>query len=229
MLTVTLQGSGILFDCDGVLVDSTRSGERAWKTWSMERGLNPRDVLDGIHGRRSADTVALFAPPSDRQSALERIDEIEIADALRETRQLPGALTALQSAGHNCAIVTSASRKLLETRLTSARLPKPTVVVTGDDVERGKPFPDAYLLASERLGVPIEECIVVEDSLAGVAAGFASNAAHVLGVGTDALASDASYVVRDLAGCLWSSATGMTIPGAQLLRSKQPHAGFGSQ
>jgi sugar-phosphatase len=87
---ILLPCQGILFDCDGVLVDSVASGQRGWSQWALEYGLDPAQVLEGVHGRRSKDTVAMHVPAEQRQEALQRIDAIEIADAA-STSAIPGA------------------------------------------------------------------------------------------------------------------------------------------
>ncbi|PRY40413.1 HAD-IA family hydrolase [Umezawaea tangerina] len=193
----------VLFDCDGVLVDSTADGEAAWRRWAGEYGVDEHRVLDGLHGRRSPDTVALFLPEHLRAEALARIETIEIAGATG-TKPIAGAADLLASLPDNWAVVTSASPALLHARITAAGLPVPPVVITGTDVGRGKPAPDGYLEAARRLGIPITECVVVEDSVAGVQAGLEAKALHVLGVGSGHATFRADSVVEDLADVTWT-------------------------
>jgi mannitol-1-/sugar-/sorbitol-6-phosphatase len=194
---------GVLFDCDGVLVDSTDSGERAWTRWAGEFGLDPARVLDGVHGRRSTETVSLFLPVDLHAQALQRIEAIEIEGAAA-TMPIAGAGRLLKSMPANWAVVTSASEALVKARLDAAALPTPPVLITADDVTIGKPAPDGYLQAAGRLGFAIDRCAVVEDSQAGVRAGLQAKALHVVGVGERALSTEASIVVRDLTGIRWS-------------------------
>ena len=203
--------AAVLFDCDGVLVDSTADGEAAWRQWAVEYGVDGREVMEGLHGRRSTDTVALFLPAHRRAEALARVDVIEIAGATA-TKPIPGAVGLLASLPGNWAVVTSASPALVRARLTAAGLPIPVVTITAADVGEGKPSPEGYLEAARRLGVAIGECVVVEDSAAGVAAGLAARAGHVLGVGATAGAAGATSVVTDLSGVTWTGA-GLRTPG----------------
>ncbi|WP_189316432.1 HAD-IA family hydrolase [Streptomyces brasiliensis] len=206
----------VLFDCDGVLVDSTRDGERAWTRWAQRYDLDPARVLDGVHGRRSRETVELFLPPPRRADALARIEALEIEGA-RQTPPMAGAHHLLNDPPMPWAIVTSASTQLVHARLHAAGLPLPPVLITGDDVDSGKPAPDGYLEAARRLGVPIAACLIAEDSAAGVRAGQAAGAAHVLGIGRPALQTTATTVVRDLSGLRWTS-TALRMRAESLLR-----------
>ncbi|MGX7681633.1 HAD-IA family hydrolase [Jatrophihabitans sp. DSM 45814] len=207
----------ILFDSDGVLVDSKASGDRAWARWANERGLDPSIVLDGVHGRRSVDTVARYLPEAERASGLEAIDDLEIADA-DTTKPIAGATDLLRTLPDNWAVVTSASTALLSARFTAAGLKLPRVVVASTDVSAGKPAPDGYLLAADRLSVPISDCIVVEDSLNGIRAGRSAGAGHVLGIGSEAVQSDADSVVIDLRACSWTG-TGLQVGPEFVLRA----------
>ncbi|MEV0072242.1 MULTISPECIES: HAD-IA family hydrolase [unclassified Amycolatopsis] len=200
-----LECRAVLFDVDGVLVDSTASGERSWTRWAREHGLDPAVVLDGVHGRRSTETVRMHLPEAQADEGLRRIDELEIGDA-GTTVAIPGAAELLASVAGNWAVVTSASRPLLEARLAAAGLPLAPVVVTAADVSRGKPDPEGYLLGARRVGVPIGECAIFEDSGNGLAAAVAAGPAAVVGVGRGALDSPAAPVVQDLAGIRWTGA-----------------------
>lgn len=210
----------VLFDSDGVLVDSKDSGTRAWVVWAQQYGLDPDAVLDNMHGRRSIDTVSRFLPEADRAAGASAIEELEIADA-GPTKPILGAADLLPKLPGNWAVITSATEPLLRARFAAAGLTLPEVVITGADVDAGKPAPDGYLLAAERLGVPIGDCVVVEDSLNGIEAGRAAGAGSILGIGKDALESDAETVVVDLRACSWSG-TGLRIAPEYLLRTDQP-------
>jgi sugar-phosphatase len=191
----------ILFDFDGVLVDSSGKGEDAWRQWAVEYGLDEHEVVAGIHGRRSADTVAAFLPPELREEGLARIETIEVADTIG-TEPIPGAPGLLAVLPGNWAIVTSASPAVMEARLLAAGLPAPPVRVTGADVGTGKPAPDGYLQGALRLHVPIGECVVIEDSANGIQAGHAAGARYVLGIGSRAVGADS--VVPDLSHVAWT-------------------------
>lgn len=213
---------GMLFDCDGVLVDSLASAERVWTRWANEYGLKPDDVLAVMHGRRSADTVASFVEdPRARAASVEMIERYEIADAAGVSA-IPGAGALLRSLPVDVwAVVTSASEKLAKARLAAAALPYPPKLITADDISAGKPEPEGYLTAASALGVPANEAVVFEDSVAGVKAGQAAGAACVVGVGTAALDTSAEVVVRDLRGLHWDAGT-LQVPGAALLRPSSP-------
>ncbi|MFD5073668.1 HAD-IA family hydrolase [Streptomyces sp. NPDC058371] len=208
---------GLLFDNDGVLVDSDHGVGLAWGQWARARGLSPRDVTAMVHGRRSADTVALLVTdPHERAAALAEIDRLEV-EAAATTTALPGALTLLESLPQErWAVVTSGVTALARARLASAGLPAPPVLVTADDVRHGKPAPDGYRAAARQLGLDPARTVVFEDSTAGVRAGTAAGAT-VVGVGPRALDTDAFVVVRDLRGLVWRDGV-LGLAGAQLLR-----------
>jgi sugar-phosphatase len=206
----------VLFDFDGVLADSTGSAERSWSRWATEYSISPAAVLDGLPGRRSTDTVSSFLAEPERAAALARIEELEQAD-VAGIRPIPGALELLSELPANWAIVTSGTPALLAGRLDAAGLPTPPVVVTGEDVTAGKPAPDGYLKAAAALGIPICECVVVEDAPAGIHAGRAAGAGAVLGIGELALTTDADVVVRDLRGVTWTGA-GLRVRSDSILR-----------
>lgn len=135
----------ILFDLDGVLVDSTAAVERVWTEWALEHGLDPLRIVEQAHGRRSIETVRAVAPQLDAEKENLRVEHMEILD--REgVRALPGAAELLRAVPFNrMAIVTSATRALAVARLGYADLPVPDRLVTADDVVNGKPSPEPYL------------------------------------------------------------------------------------
>ena len=213
---VIVPARGLLFDADGVLVDSDESIERAWLRWAHRWDHDPAAVLAGIHGRRSDDTVALLVDHADRARALADIDRYELEDVGTVTA-CPGAAELLASlpAGR-WAVVTSGKRALAGARLTAAGLPLPSVLVPADEVPRGKPDPAGYLAGAAGLGLPAGDCVVLEDSPAGITAGAAAGAV-VVGVSERALASDVPVVVRDLRGLTWDGAA-LHLPAEALLR-----------
>lgn len=208
---------GLLFDNDGVLVDSDHGVEQAWSQWARDRSLSPERVTAMVHGRRSADTVALLIPDvGERQSALADIDRLEV-EAAAITTALPGARELLESLpGDRWAVVTSGVTKLARARLAAAGLPTPPVLITADDVSHGKPAPDGYRSAAQTLGFDPALTVVFEDSVAGARAGAAAGA-HVIGVGQRGLATNASIVVRDLRGLTWHEGV-LSLAATDLLR-----------
>ena len=217
MAAYLLPARAVLFDSDGVLVDSDKSVADAWTRWAQTYQLEPRLVAAMVHGRRASDTVDLLIEPAQRQSALAAINAIEIEDA-RSVVGIPGARDLVASLPADAwAVVTSATAALARARLAAAGIPLPQVLVTADDVKRGKPAPDGYLAAAAALRVPPVEAIVVEDTASGVQAGREAGVALVLGVGVRALASDADVVVADLRDVTW--ADGLVVPRRSVLRA----------
>ena len=212
----TVACRGLLFDADGVLVDSDASVELSWRRWAHRWDLEPATVLPMVHGRRSADTVALLVDHADRPRALADIDRYEVEDAASVTA-CPGAAELLAALPlDRWAVVTSGKRELATARLAAAGLPMPEVLVPADEVPRGKPDPAGYLLAAGALGLPPSDCVVLEDSPAGIAAGRAAGAT-VVGVSERALATDVPVVVRDLRGLSWDG-DALHLPPSALLR-----------
>jgi len=179
----TLRCAGILFDCDGVLVDSQPVIDRVLREWAAAHGLDARRVPELSRGRRDVELVRLAAPWLGADAEARRLEEREPAevDGLAE---VPGArrLLCALPAGR-WAVVTSGGGALVRTRLRAAALPEPRVVISADDVREGKPHPEGCLAAVRALGVDPADCVVFEDSPAGVAAGKAAGA-RVVGVGT---------------------------------------------
>ncbi len=161
----------MLFDLDGVLVDSVRVVERVWRRWAREQHLGAEEVLAAVHGRRAQDVVGMFAPHLDLAQQVLRITRYEAQDR-GELAVMPGARECVSVASlSRWAVVTSGGRELAAGRLAAVSLPAPDVLVTGDDVARGKPDPEPYQRAARALAVPPAECVVVEDAPAGVLAG----------------------------------------------------------
>lgn len=201
----TLSGdfAAVLFDIDGTLVDSTPAVERTWRAWAAGRGLDADEILRHSHGRRSEDTIADLVPPGERAVAVEELLALELTD-LEGVVALPNAASLLRSLPANrWAAVTSGSRELMQARLSTAGLAVPSVLVTADDVDAGKPDPEGYLAAAAALGVDPAACVVVEDAPAGITSGRAAGA-FVVAVATShprhAL-DDADVVIDDLAAC----------------------------
>ncbi|HGH5979430.1 TPA: sugar phosphatase [Kluyvera georgiana] len=181
-----MQCKGFLFDLDGTLVDSLPVVERSWQFWAESYGVDPQAVLDFIHGKQAITTLRHFMPgksEAEIQAEFLRLEQIEAND-LDGIRALPGAIALLQHLDAQSipwAIVTSGSIPVAHARHRAAGLPAPAVFVTAEQVNRGKPQPDAYLLGAELLGLPPQDCLVVEDAQAGVQSGLAAGC-HVAAV-----------------------------------------------
>lgn len=196
--------AAVLFDMDGTLIDSTPSVERSWAAWAGHYGLDLA-ALRGFHGIPARGIIAHFLAPDLHEQAERHITDLEVAD-VDGIEVLPGALDALTAlaTGGLSAIATSCTDRLAQARIAATGLPAPAVVVTASDVEHGKPAPDPYLLAAQRLGVDPADCLVVEDAPAGLRAGKAAGCATLAVVTTtdaDELRAnpDADAVVADLA------------------------------
>jgi sugar-phosphatase len=158
----------LLFDLDGVLIDSTSCITRHWKAWADRHGLDFSIIMEAAHGIRTIETMQLAAPHLDVESEAERFTAGEIADT-DGVFVIEGAAELLAGLPEGAwAVVTSGSAELATARLGRAGLPIPSVLVTAGDVQRGKPVPDPYLLCAERLGLPVSRCVAVEDSPAGI-------------------------------------------------------------
>jgi mannitol-1-/sugar-/sorbitol-6-phosphatase len=179
----TIRASAVLFDLDGVLVDSTGAVEEAWRTFAERHGLDPETLLADLHGRRMVDIIARAMPGiGTRQLGEEArwMEDLEASGASVGTRPQPGALELTQAMdGRPWAIVTSGTSPVATARLEAVGLPRPPVLVTGEEVALGKTDPAPYLLAAERLGVLPEECVVVEDAPAGLTSGRAAGSTTV--------------------------------------------------
>jgi sugar-phosphatase len=197
-----IQCGAVLFDMDGVLVDSTPAVARVWTRWALKHGLVPDEVVRRGHGRPSLATIIELLPDGDHDAENQEVERMEIED-VADVIALPGALQLLQSIPtQRWAIVTSATRRLAKVRLRAAGLPVSEYLVTSDDVHRGKPFPDPYLKGAEILGVAPADCVVAEDAASGVRSGKAAGS-RVLGLLTtstraELLAAGADWIADDL-------------------------------
>ncbi len=168
--------AALLFDLDGVLINSTPAVARVWRRWAIEHGFNPEEVVPRAHGRPSLTTVREYLPNSDHAAENREVERREIED-LEGVVPLPGALELLASIPPDrWTIVTSCTRALAEVRIKAAGLPLPHKSITANDITHGKPDPEPFLKGASLLGFPAAECVVFEDVPAGVRAGKAAGA-----------------------------------------------------
>jgi sugar-phosphatase len=168
--------AALLFDMDGVLINSTPAVARVWRRWAIEHGFNPEEVVARAHGRPSLTTVREYLPLADHAAENREVERREIED-LEGVVPLPGALQLLTNLPRDrWTIVTSCTRPLAEVRIQAAGLPLPKKLITSNDINHGKPHPEPYLKGASVLGFPPTECIVLEDVPAGVRAGKAAGA-----------------------------------------------------
>lgn len=194
--------AAVLLDMDGTLVDSDAAVERAWTAWAAEYGIDPGPVLAIAHGVPAQATVRRLLPDLDdagvaasaaRQLALQ-YDDLAGVTALAGAYDLIDVLARRELPW---AVVTNADDRLARARLGAAGI-VPPVLVTADDVGRGKPDPEGYLTAAGRLGVAAARCLVVEDSSAGLAAGRAAGmrTAGLRGLDADVRLADLAHLAR---------------------------------
>lgn len=173
----------VLFDLDGVLVDSRSCVLRHWEKWAERHNLALADIMRSAHGVRTIDTIRRVAPELDaaREAALFAAAEVADTEGVVALEGAAGLLNSLPRGAWG--VVTSGSRELAMARLRTAGLPAPGVLVSGDEVVRGKPDPEGYLTGADRLGIAPDVCVAVEDAPAGIEASRAAGMA-VLGIST---------------------------------------------
>jgi sugar-phosphatase len=199
---VEVQTRGILFDLDGVLVDSTPAVARCWARWAVQYGFNADEVVRQAHGRPSIVTLRELMPSGDYEEENRKMEQWEIED-IDGVVPLPGVLDILKALPPDkWAIVTSCTQALAEVRIRVAGLPRPKKIVTSGDVQRFKPDPDPYLKGAELLGLAPADCVVVEDAPAGIRAGRAAGS-RVVALRTTEVdellkAAGATWIVDDL-------------------------------
>ncbi|WP_416393953.1 MULTISPECIES: HAD-IA family hydrolase [unclassified Curtobacterium] len=185
---IDIVASGVLFDMDGTLVDSTAVVEATWSRFGERHGIDPAEILAFSHGRQAISTIERFLPDLDQDEQV-RIADSLVAEESASTEgiaEIPGAaafVDRLLAAGVPVALVTSAPRDLAAGRMAAAGLAMPGAFVPSEDVEHGKPHPDGYLRGAALLGVDAADCVAFEDAPAGLEAAIASGATTVV-VGT---------------------------------------------
>jgi sugar-phosphatase len=179
----TFDCSAILFDLDGVLVDSTRSVDRFWRLWAEDNGLDPDMAVNVAHGRRTIETLRILVPHVDAETEAVKLERLE-AHSTEGVTVMPGAAELVNRLPRDrWCVVTSGTRYLATRRLASGNLPVPDILVTADDVKNGKPHPEPYLKGAQLLGIDPDKCLVIEDAPAGI------QAAHAAGMKVIGLAS----------------------------------------
>jgi sugar-phosphatase len=174
----------ILFDLDGVLIDSTPAVARVWTGWARKKGFDPEEVVRAAHGRPSLTTIREYLPDANHQAENRVVEQAEIDDT-DGVVPLAGAAELLQSLPPGSwTIVTSCTRPLAEVRLRAAGLSIPHDMVTSTDIVHGKPHPEPFLKGAAVLGVLPEDCLVAEDAPAGIRAGKAARA-RVMAIRTE--------------------------------------------
>ena len=204
--------SAVLFDLDGVLVDSTRAVDREWREWAHRKGVDGDAVMAIAHGVRTIEVIRRVAPHLHAEAEVLELESRE-ADHQEGVRVMPGAVALVRSIPEGrWGVVTSGTRLLASARLLFCGLPVPKVLVTADDVEHGKPHPEPYLKGAERLGLKPADLLVIEDAPGGDSVGSSGRVQsggdyeHVSGVevsggrcGGDGPRSDSGQVGRDSA------------------------------
>lgn len=199
-MTQTLSARAVLLDMDGTLVDSTSVVERLWLAWAEPHGLDPATVLEVIHGRQGHQSMAILLPERDheinrRENVTMLATESGDVDGVIEITGAAALLGALRTHPH--AIVTSADVALMTARMGAAGLPLPALTITAESVSASKPDPEGFLLAASELGIAPADCVVFEDSGAGIQAAHAAGM-RVIGVGKHAHAHGPEAQVDDL-------------------------------
>ncbi|MFF9566271.1 HAD-IA family hydrolase [Streptomyces sp. NPDC014685] len=200
MPATVLTARALLLDMDGTLVNSDAVVERCWRRWALREGLDPEAVLKVVHGRQGYATMAVLLPdrPMEQNHADNRAmlaEETADTDGVVPVGGAPAFMDAIAALPH--ALVTSADAALARTRMNAAGLRIPAVRVTAENVGASKPDPEGFLKGAAELGFAPADCVVLEDSEAGIAAGRAAGM-RVVGVGPRAAALAPDAHVEDL-------------------------------
>lgn len=197
MSILTLRARALLLDMDGTLVHSTGEVETVWRLWCRRHRLDPEPVLAMCHGVRSREVIRTLAPQLDLAQEVALLDDLEIHHT-GQAEALAGARTLLASLPvERWALVTSASQRVAKHGLRSAGLLLPSLLVGAEDVEHGKPDPDPYLLAAERLGLAAADCLVFEDAPAGISSALRAGCRVVQVGGRQRLSPGISALIQD--------------------------------
>lgn len=171
---IKIDCQGVLFDLDGVLVDSTPAVARVWTIWAKKHGFDPEETVRKAHGRPSLSTIRELLPHANHEAENAEVERMEIED-VSDVVPLPGTLDLLASLpADRWTVVTSCTRALALVRLRVAGLPVPEKMVTSTDIVNGKPHPEPYLKGAGLLGIAPKDCVVFEDAPAGIRSGKAA-------------------------------------------------------
>lgn len=199
----------VLFDLDGVLVDSTPCVTRVWRGWALEHGFDPECVVQVAHGKKAIETVRIVAPHLDPNHEFAILEQRELDDT-EGLSVLPGAKELLASLpASKYVIVTSGTRRLAIRRLQIAGLPVPKQLISADEVTRGKPDPEPYLKGAAAVGAPAGECLVFEDAPSGIHSAQAAGA-KVIGIVTTYHAgklTEADLIIPSLGAVTFAGST----------------------
>lgn len=170
-----ITADALLFDNDGTLVSTMESVRRCWSRLVQEYGIPVEEFAKAaLHGRPAVEILADLLPADRLPGAVARIEQLEVEDVAGGVTLLPGTATLLAGLpAHRWAVVTSATRRLAEARLAAVGI-RPKTVIAADDITRGKPDPEPYLLAARALGIAPGRCVVFEDAPVGLLAGRAA-------------------------------------------------------
>ncbi|MFE9533975.1 HAD-IA family hydrolase [Streptomyces sp. NPDC006691] len=198
--TTVLTARALLLDMDGTIVNSDAVVERCWRRWAERNGLDPEAALKVVHGRQGYATMAVLLPdrPMEQNYADNKVmlaEETADTEGVVPVAGAPAFMAAIAGLPH--ALVTSADAALARARMTAAGLPMPEVRVTAESVGASKPDPEGFLKGAAELGFDPADCVVFEDSEAGIAAGRAAGM-RVIGVGPRANAHEPTAYVADL-------------------------------
>ncbi len=210
MPVLPLPVRAVLLDMDGTLVNSDAVVERCWRRWAGRNGLDGDEVMRVVHGRQGHLTMGLLLPdrPVEQNLAENAVMLDEESSDIDGVVEVPGAARLVASlAGLPHALVTSADDRLARVRMAAARVPLPPLMITAEHVGASKPDPEGFLKAAAELGVAPAECLVLEDSEAGIAAARAAGM-PVLGIGPRAAAHRPDHHVDDLSGVRVSGSAG---------------------
>ncbi|MGB4136860.1 MAG: HAD-IA family hydrolase [Microbacterium sp.] len=216
-MMTSFSARAVLLDMDGTLVDSTEVVERLWLEWAAPHGLDPVRVLEVVHGRQGYQSMAILLPERPHAQNIAENEEMLATEAgdVDGVVEVPGAADLLRAlAPYPHTIVTSADVRLMRARMDAAGLPIPALHVTAEDVSASKPHPEGFLLGASRLGVAPADCVVFEDSEAGITAARAAGM-RVIGVGAASATFGPDAVVPDLTGVTVTSDAGiltLTLP-----------------
>ena len=206
--SIELSTRALLLDMDGTLVNSDAPVERCWRRWAAEHQLDGDTVMGIVHGRQGHLSMAILLPQRPMEQNLEEnrrmlAEETADTDGIVPVPGAPAFLASLAGLPH--ALVTSAAEPLARVRMAAAGLPLPPVLVTAESVGASKPDPEGFLKGAAALGFAPADCIVFEDSEAGITAGLTAGM-RVVGIGPRAAAQtptvqvDSLEQVRVLAG-----------------------------